>query len=55
MHETVLEDFGSLAGFQVYACGNPVMTSVAHETFVMAGLRDDDFFSDAFVHTDIRP
>lgn len=55
VHETVLEDFGSLAGFQVYACGNPVMTSVAHETFVKAGLRDDDFFSDAFVHTDIRP
>jgi CDP-4-dehydro-6-deoxyglucose reductase, E3 len=55
VHETVLEDFGSLAGLQVYACGNPAMTSAAHETFVKAGLPDDDFFSDAFVHTDIRP
>jgi CDP-4-dehydro-6-deoxyglucose reductase len=55
VHETVLEDFGSLASFQVYACGNPAMTSAAHETFAKAGLREDDFFSDAFVHTDIRP
>jgi CDP-4-dehydro-6-deoxyglucose reductase, E3 len=55
VHETVLEDFGSLAGYQVYACGNPSMTTAAHETFVKAGLPEDDFFSDAFVHTDIRP
>jgi CDP-4-dehydro-6-deoxyglucose reductase len=55
VHETVLEDFGSLAGFQVYACGNPAMTNAARETFTKAGLPDDDFFSDAFVHTDIRP
>ncbi len=55
VHETVLEDFGSLAGYQVYACGNPAMTSAAHDTFIEAGLPEDDFFSDAFVHTDIRP
>lgn len=55
VHETVLEDFSSLAGYQVYACGNPSMTTAAHETFVKTGLPDDDFFSDAFVHTDIRP
>jgi CDP-4-dehydro-6-deoxyglucose reductase, E3 len=55
VHETVLQDFGSLAGLQVYACGNPAMTSAAHEAFVKAGLPDDDFFSDAFVHTDMRP
>jgi CDP-4-dehydro-6-deoxyglucose reductase, E3 len=55
VHETVLEDFGSLAGFQAYACGNPAMTHAARETFTKAGLPDDDFFSDAFVHTDIRP
>ncbi|MFL9961183.1 2Fe-2S iron-sulfur cluster-binding protein [Paraburkholderia sediminicola] len=55
VHEAVLEDFGSLAGYQVYACGNPAMTSAAHDTFIEAGLPEDDFFSDAFVHTDIRP
>lgn len=55
VHETVLEDFGSLAGYQVYACGNPAMTSAAHDAFVEAGLPEADFFSDAFVHTDSRP
>ena len=29
VHEAVLEDFGSLAGYEAYACGNPSMTSVA--------------------------
>ncbi|WP_233836735.1 2Fe-2S iron-sulfur cluster-binding protein [Paraburkholderia sp. ZP32-5] len=52
VHEAVLEDFGSLDGYQVYACGNPSMTSAAHATFTQAGLAEDDFFSDAFVHTD---
>jgi CDP-4-dehydro-6-deoxyglucose reductase, E3 len=52
VHEAVLEDFDSLAGYEVYACGNPIMTSSAQDTFVKAGLPEDDFFSDAFVHTD---
>jgi CDP-4-dehydro-6-deoxyglucose reductase len=51
VHEAVLEDFGSLAGYEVYACGNPSMTSAARDTFVKMGLPEDDFFSDAFVHT----
>ncbi|WP_454874383.1 2Fe-2S iron-sulfur cluster-binding protein [Paraburkholderia xenovorans] len=55
VHEAVLEDFGSLDGYQVYACGNPAMTTAAHESFLKAGLPDDDFFSDAFVHTDTAP
>ncbi|SAK62075.1 2Fe-2S iron-sulfur cluster-binding protein [Caballeronia ptereochthonis] len=52
VHEAVLEDLGSFAGYEVYACGNPAMTSAARETFLKAGLPEDDFFSDAFVHTD---
>ncbi|MBN3846290.1 2Fe-2S iron-sulfur cluster binding domain-containing protein [Paraburkholderia sp. Ac-20342] len=52
VHEAVLEDFGTFDGYQVYACGNPSMTSAAHATFTQAGLAEDDFFSDAFVHTD---
>jgi CDP-4-dehydro-6-deoxyglucose reductase, E3 len=51
VHEAVLEDFSSLAGYEVYACGNPIMTSAARDTFTKAGLPANDFFSDAFVHT----
>jgi len=52
VHEAVLEDFAALAGHEVYACGNPAMTSAAHDSFIKAGLPEADFFSDAFVHTD---
>jgi ferredoxin-NADP reductase len=51
VHRAVLEDFASLAHYQVYACGNPAMTRAARETFLAAGLSEDDVFSDAFVHT----
>lgn len=51
VQQAVLEDFGTLDGYEVYACGNPAMTSAAHAAFVGAGLPEDDFFSDAFVHT----
>lgn len=51
VHEAVLEDFDTLEDHEVYACGSPAMTRVARETFVGAGLREEDFFSDAFVHT----
>jgi CDP-4-dehydro-6-deoxyglucose reductase, E3 len=51
VHHAVLADFGSLPGYQVYACGNPAMTNAARDAFLKAGLPEDDFFSDAFVHT----
>ena len=51
VHEAVLRDHPSLDGYQVYACGNPAMTSAAREAFSHVGLPEDDFFSDAFVHT----
>lgn len=51
VHEVVLAEFGSLAGHEVYACGNPSMTMAAREAFVRAGLHENDFFSDAFVPT----
>jgi len=54
VHQAVLEDFAALAGHEVYACGNPAMTSAAHDSFIKAGLPEADFFSDAFVHTDTR-
>ncbi|MDN7599081.1 2Fe-2S iron-sulfur cluster-binding protein [Burkholderia gladioli] len=51
MHQAVLEDFGSLGGHEVYACGNPAMVQAAQEAFTKAGLDEADFFSDAFVQT----
>jgi CDP-4-dehydro-6-deoxyglucose reductase len=52
VHLAVLADHPSLAAHQVYACGNPAMTSAARETFTHAGLPEEEFFCDAFVHTD---
>lgn len=51
VHEVVLQDHASLEDYQVYACGNPAMTNAARVAFTHAGLPEDDFFSDAFVHT----
>ncbi|GGP20811.1 CDP-6-deoxy-delta-3,4-glucoseen reductase [Silvimonas iriomotensis] len=48
VHESVLEDFGSMASWQVYACGAPVMVEAAYKNFVARGLPEDEFFSDAF-------
>lgn len=49
VHEAVLADFPSLAGYEVYACGSPKMVEVAHQTFIQDhGLAEDDFYSDAF-------
>jgi CDP-4-dehydro-6-deoxyglucose reductase len=49
VHQAVLDDFPSLAGYQVYACGAPAMTDVAKKTFIEErGLPEDEFFCDAF-------
>ena len=49
VHQAVLDDFGSLAGYQVYACGAPAMTDIARQTFVEErGLPEDEFYCDAF-------
>lgn len=50
VHQAVLQDHGSLAGHQVYACGVPAMVSAARSDFVETrGLPPDAFFCDAFV------
>jgi NAD(P)H-flavin reductase/ferredoxin len=49
VHRAVLEDHPSLAGFQTYVCGVPVMTQAARTEFVAAGLPESEFFADAFV------
>ncbi|WP_028456319.1 CDP-6-deoxy-delta-3,4-glucoseen reductase [Chitinilyticum litopenaei] len=48
LHEVVLEDFGTLAHHQVYACGAPIMVESAFKHFVARGLPEDEFYSDAF-------
>lgn len=48
VHEAVLHDFAQLEGFQVYACGAPIMVEAAHGAFIGCGLPADEFFSDAF-------
>lgn len=48
VHEAVLEDHGSFAPYQVYACGAPVMVEAAHEAFTARGLPNEEFYSDAF-------
>jgi CDP-4-dehydro-6-deoxyglucose reductase len=49
VHQAVLDDFASLAGYQVYACGAPGMTDIARKTFVEERrLPEDEFYCDAF-------
>jgi CDP-4-dehydro-6-deoxyglucose reductase len=48
VHEAVLHDFKALNGWQVYACGAPVMVEAAYTTFTARGLPTEEFFSDAF-------
>ncbi len=48
VHQAVLADFPDLAGYQVYACGAPVMIDVAKRDFMAQGLPEEEFFSDAF-------
>jgi len=50
VHRAVLDDLGSLADRQVYACGNPVMIRGARADFTLKGnLPEDRFFADPFV------
>lgn len=49
VHRAVMEDFPDLSGYQIYACGAPVVVESAHRDFTThCKLPDDEFFSDAF-------
>jgi len=49
VHQAVLEDFPDLSGYQVYACGSPLMIDAARRDFIAArGLPEEEFFADAF-------
>ena len=49
VHTAVMEDFADLSGYQVYACGNPIMVENARKDFSESrGLPEDEFYADAF-------
>jgi CDP-4-dehydro-6-deoxyglucose reductase len=49
VHAAVMQDLPDLSGYQVYACGAPVMVDAARRDYVeQAGLPADEFFADAF-------
>jgi CDP-4-dehydro-6-deoxyglucose reductase len=49
VHRAVMEDFPDLSGYQVYACGAPVMVEAAHKDFTsVCRLPEEEFYCDAF-------
>lgn len=49
LHQAVLEDIADLSGYQVYACGAPLMVEAAHQALTEQGkLPPEEFYSDAF-------
>lgn len=49
VHRAVMEDLPVLSGYQVYACGAPVMVESAQRDFVSAcKLPEEEFFADSF-------
>ena len=49
VHNAVLQDMPDLSGYQVYACGAPIVVDSAQAAYVKAGLPEDEFFADSFV------
>jgi CDP-4-dehydro-6-deoxyglucose reductase len=49
VHRAVMEDLPDLSGYQVYACGAPVMVDAARGDFsAHCGLPSEEFYADAF-------
>lgn len=49
VHKAVMEDFPNLSGYQVYACGAPIVVDSARREFVaQCHLPDEAFFADSF-------
>lgn len=49
VHEAILQDHQHLDGYQVYACGSPEMVAAGRAPFMVRGLPEDQYFSDAFL------
>ena len=49
VHRAVIEDFPDLSGYQVYACGAPIVVESAKRDFVaLCKLPEDEFYADSF-------
>ena len=48
VHQAVLQDHPDLSGYQVYACGAPIVVESAQREYAAAGLPADEFFADSF-------
>ncbi|NOL51683.1 CDP-6-deoxy-delta-3,4-glucoseen reductase [Pelistega suis] len=48
VHAAVLEDIPDLSGYQVYACGAPIVIASAREAYAKAGLPAEEFYADSF-------
>jgi CDP-4-dehydro-6-deoxyglucose reductase len=48
VHQAVLQDHPDLSGYQVYACGAPIVVESARKDYRAAGLPEEEFFADAF-------
>ncbi|MBV8665210.1 MAG: CDP-6-deoxy-delta-3,4-glucoseen reductase [Burkholderiaceae bacterium] len=49
VHRAVMEDLPDLSGYQVYACGAPIVVDSAKRDFVaQCQLPDDEFYADSF-------
>ena len=49
VHRAVMQDFPDLSGYQVYACGVPIMVESAQKDFTtVCKLPEDEFFADSF-------
>jgi CDP-4-dehydro-6-deoxyglucose reductase, E3 len=48
VHEAALADHTDVTGYQVYACGAPVMCEAALRDFTARGLPKEEFFADVF-------
>ncbi len=50
VHRAVMADYPSLADYQVYACGAPIVVDSAQSDFVtLCGLPAEEFYADAFI------
>ena len=49
VHQAVLQDHADLSGYQVYACGAPIVVDSARRDFCkLARLPEEEFYADAF-------
>jgi NAD(P)H-flavin reductase len=51
VHQAILEDFPTLQGYELYACGSMQMVQSAQPELIAHGLLEEACFSDAFTYS----